>query len=82
MPVVSIQAKNSGGSTIDCVKVTVEFLDSAGEWLFSSSTYEYDIAPGQTCNFEVAPATVLQNGKVLAIYKKATEYKIEYEIMY
>jgi len=79
MPVVSIQVKNTGGSVIDSVKVTVKFLDSAGEVLFAVSTYKYDIATGQTYNFEVAPDPMLL---LLSIYKEPTNYKIEYKIMY
>ena len=76
---VSIQVKNTGVSIIDCVKVTVKFLDSAGEILFTVSTYKYDIAAGQTYNFKVAPDPVLL---LLSIYKEPTNYKIEYKIMY
>ena len=71
--VVSIQAKNTGGSISDWVKITVEFLDSAGEWLCSYSLYEYDIAPGQTYDFEVAAPCSSQ---------QVTDYNIEVEEHY
>ena len=74
MPVVSVQAKNTGGSVIDCVKVIVEFLDGAGEVLFTVSANKYDIAPGQTCDFEIAPDAMLLK---LSVYKEPTDYKIE-----
>jgi len=79
MPVVSIQVKNTGGFIIDCVKITVKFLDSTGEVLFTVLQNKYDIETGQTYNFEVAPDPMLL---LLSIYKEPTNYKIEYKILY
>jgi len=83
VPVVSIQAENTGGSIIGCVKVTVEFLDSAGEFLCSSSIFEYDVAPGQTYDFEIAaPPPLLQDGKPVYSYRQIADYKIEVQVVY
>ena len=83
MPVVSIQAENTGGSIIGCVKVTVEFLDSAGEFLCSSSIFEYDVAPGQTYDFEIAaPPPLLQDGEPVYSYRQIADYKIEVQVVY
>ena len=71
---VSVQAENTGGSVIDCVKVIVKFLDSAGEVFITVSANKYDIAPGQTYDFEIAPDALLLK---LSVYKEPSDYKIE-----
>lgn len=88
MSIVSVEAKNAGESIIRCAKVTVNFYDSAGEWLFVSAVYKRDLEPSQTCNFEVTVLTLtaedLEDEKLKAINEillaklaRITTYRIE-----
>jgi len=76
IPVVRIEAKNDSESVVGCAKITVNFLDSAGEFLFGVSDYKYDLEPGQTYNFEAMPYVLETDGKILDIYKQVTDYEI------
>jgi len=82
IPVVRIEAKNDSESVVGCAKITVNFLDSAGEFLFGVSEYKYDLEPGQTYNFEVMPAVLETDGKILDIYKQVTDYEIEVDVLF
>ena len=82
IPVVRIEAKNDSESVVGCAKITVTFLDSAGEFLFGVSEYKYDLEPGQTYNFEVMPAVLETGDKTLDIYKQVTDYEIEVEVLF
>ena len=82
IPVVRIEAKNDSESVVGCAKITVTFLDSAGEFLFSVSEYKYDLEPGQTYNFEAMPYVLETDGKILDIYKQVTDYEIEVDVLF
>jgi len=74
---VTGQAKNVGDYDLDCAQIVIDWRDSAGNDLYTSSAYVSDLGPGQTWNFEVISTVLYQNGQPLPLYEMVAGYEIQ-----